>query len=252
MSTSSNQEAMKKYERARDLVFAENNQAFDAVMENNISKMEMLFKTGGIKQEAIDLLIFWVKGVEMMKIFLRYGGDIHKPGPPMDPIPVTLLMSCTAMLQEYAVGSRDRRETAKLIEFFIEEGADLNVSDDYGSTPFYICALNNHTGLCKSLVDRGADSSTKRNNGGNALHAAAKSGHAEIFRYLVEDCGLNIEVECRDENMRSRTPLFLASMHGNFEVCGYLLEVGAKVDGGEGLQPLSSAAGVNVFCFSFP
>jgi ankyrin repeat protein len=50
--------------------------------------------------------------------------------------------------------------------------------------------------------------------------------------------------------MRPRTPLFLAALYGNIKVCSYLLENGARVDGGEGLQPLSGAAGVNVFCFS--
>jgi ankyrin repeat protein len=41
-------------------------------------------------------------------------------------------------------------------------------------------------------VGRGADPSVKRNDGGTALYAAADSGNTEIYRYLVEDCGLDI------------------------------------------------------------
>jgi hypothetical protein len=82
MSAASNQEAMKNYERARDLLLKENKQAFDAVFKNNISKMEMFFKTGGIEQGAIDHLIFQVTSVEMMDLFLRNGGDMDKRGPP--------------------------------------------------------------------------------------------------------------------------------------------------------------------------
>jgi hypothetical protein len=91
---------MKKYERSRDLVFAENNQAFDAVMENNISKMEMLFKTLRIEQEAFDWLIFSVGSVGMLKLFLRYGEDMHKRGPPLHPHHMTLLLNCTALLDQ--------------------------------------------------------------------------------------------------------------------------------------------------------
>jgi hypothetical protein len=75
MSAASNQEAMKNYKRARDLLLKENQQAYDSVSKDNASKMGKLFKTGGIEQGAIDLLIFGVKSVEMIKLFLRYGGD---------------------------------------------------------------------------------------------------------------------------------------------------------------------------------
>jgi hypothetical protein len=57
MSAASYQEAMKKYERARDLLIKENKQAFDSILSNNISKMEKIFKTGGIEQKAIDHII---------------------------------------------------------------------------------------------------------------------------------------------------------------------------------------------------
>jgi ankyrin repeat protein len=243
----SHQDAMKKYEKVANLVIKENKQAAQAVNINNVSKLEMIFKTGGIEQKAIDHLIFQVRSVEMMKLFLRYGGDIHKPGPPMDPLPVTLLTSCTALLQEYAVSSRDRRETAKLIKFVIEEGADVHAVDSLGTAPFWNCAWNGETELCKFLVERGADPSAKRNNGGTALHAAAQFGIVAVLRYLVEDCGLDINAERQDERMRQRTPLNDAALNGNFEACKYLLEKGAKVDAG--VQPLMVAAQV-LFRFS--
>jgi ankyrin repeat protein len=242
MSAASNQDAMKRFERARNLVFSENNQAFDAVMEDNISKMEILFKTSGIKQEAIDLLIFWVKGVEMMKLFLRYGGDIYKLGPPLHPTPYTLLLNFTNDLADYAADSNERRELVKLIELLIKEGADVNTVNDYGTSPFWNCARNGEAGLCKFLVERGADPSIRRNDGGTALHAAAQSVHVDVFRYLVEDCGLDINAERQDERMRQRTPLYDAALNGNFEACKYLLEKGAKVDVGK--QPLMAAAQV--------
>jgi ankyrin repeat protein len=227
---------------ARDLLIKGNKQAFDAAFSNDISKMEMLFKSGGIEQGAIDHLIFGARSVKMLRLFLRYGGDMHKLSPPYYPYPRTLLLNCTGDLRNYADDSSERRELVKLIEFLIEEGANVNAVEEHGNTPFINCASDGETELCKFLVERGADPSAKRYNGWTALHDAAQFGIVTVFRYLVEDCGLGIDVEYRDENMNPRTPLFLAAWYGNMKACRYLLETGAKVNTGR--QPLIVAAQV--------
>jgi ankyrin repeat protein len=200
---------MKNYERGRELLFKENQQAYDAVKSNNISRVEKFFKAGGIKQEAIDHLIFQVRSVKMMKLFLRYGGDIHKPGPPLDPAPITLLLNCTGGLIKYGVDSIERRDLVKLIEFLIEEGSDVNAVDELGSYPFRNCASNGETGLCKFLVERGADPSIRRNDGGTALHGAAGSCQVDVFQYLVENCGLDIDAEYQDEVLQHLSVMLL-------------------------------------------
>jgi hypothetical protein len=68
----------KKFERGRDHLHSQNKIASEAVKNNNVTKMEKIFKAGGIEQEAIDYFIFCLKSVEMLKVFLRYGGDKHK------------------------------------------------------------------------------------------------------------------------------------------------------------------------------
>jgi hypothetical protein len=242
MSAASNQEAMKNFESARELFFKENKQAYDSIRKDNVSKMENIFKTGGIEQGAIDWLIFYVSSVKMMLLFLRYDGDMHKLGPPHYPHPFTLLLNSTASLDDHATDSIERSELVKLVEFLIEEGAEVNAVEENGNTPFINCASDGETELCKFLVERGADPSAKLNNGGIALHVAAEKGGIAVLRYLVEDCGLDINAECRDENMNPRTPLFLAALKGQIDVCTYLLGKGAKVDAGE--QPLMAAAHV--------
>jgi hypothetical protein len=242
MSTVSNQEEMKRFERRKELLFKENKQAAEAVFDNNISKMENIFKTGGIEQEVIDLLIFYVRNVKLLKLFLRYGGDVHKLGPPLHPTPYNLLLNFTDDLADHAVDSIERRDLVKLIEFLIEEGADVNAVDEFGITPFMDCARNGETGLCKFLVERGADLSAKRNNGGTALHAAACLDRVDVFRYLVEDCGMDIDAERQGENLYQRTSLYEAALNGNIKACKYLLEKGAIFD--KGYQPLMAAAQV--------
>jgi hypothetical protein len=68
------------------------------------------------------------------------------------------------------------------------------------------------------------------------VHAASGEGYFDVSRYLVEDCGLDINAMTSD----LLTPLYLASL--DVEVCKYILEKGASVD--VGIQPLSAAAQV--------
>jgi hypothetical protein len=245
MSAASNQEAMKRFKRAKEIIIMENKQAAFAVYENNISKIEKIFKTGGIEQEAIDYLIFGVRSLGMMKLFLRYGGDIHKLGPPLHPTPITLLVSCIALLRKYAVDSVERRDLVKIAKFLIEKGADVNAVDRAGDTPFMNCASEGDVKLCELLVDRGADPSARREDGRNALHAAAIMDCIDMLRYLVEDCGLDIDAECQDE----KTALCIAAVKGNIKVCNFLLVRGAGVD--VGAQPLMGAAQVSLLRFIF-
>ncbi len=90
------------------------------------------------------------------------------------------------------------------------------------------------------LVDRGADPRVTRADGITALHMAAQNGRIDAVRYLIEDCGLDVNVLTTDA--RTASPLFLAAGGGNLEVCKYLLGNGAKIDAGT--QPLLFAAQV--------
>jgi hypothetical protein len=54
---SADREAIEMPKGERDPLLLENKQSLFAVRNNCISKMENIFKTGGIEQEAIDHLI---------------------------------------------------------------------------------------------------------------------------------------------------------------------------------------------------
>jgi hypothetical protein len=114
-------EEHERYEKTMELYRLKNKTAINSVLRDDISKMEKIFNTGGIEQLAIERLIFSVTSVEMLKLFLRFGGDMYMLGPPNDPQPHTLMY-------ELSVGLQDRADDkfVKLIEFIIEEGASLN------------------------------------------------------------------------------------------------------------------------------
>jgi hypothetical protein len=90
-----------------------------------------------------------------MKLVLRYGGDMHKPGPPLHPTPFTLLLDSTADLRNCAIDSIERRDLVKLIEFLIEEGVDVNAVDHFGFTPFMNCAIGGARSCVNRLLSEG-------------------------------------------------------------------------------------------------
>jgi ankyrin repeat protein len=234
-ATKTKKEAEEKYEKTRLRMFGENRQALDAVHNNNISKMENIFKTVDIKQEAIDYLLFSVNSVKMLKLFIRFGADIHKLGPADFPHPHSLLTVRATCLVDDSTNS-----TAKLIEFLIDNGADVNFKDESGRSAFWLCASDGQLKLCKLLVERGADTAVSRlEDEGTALHIASRYDQVDVCQYLIDVCGLNIDALTRAP---SQTPLCLAALAGKIKVCKYLLEKFANVDAG--FQPLSAAAQV--------
>jgi ankyrin repeat protein len=225
---------------ATNIILAANQPSLNAVMENNVTKMEKIFKTGGIKQEAIDHLIFNIESLKMMKLFLRYGGDMLKPGPPGSPCPSTLLFYATSSLNQYASKSKERKAVVELVKFMIEEGSDVNGIVEI--TPLMNCSMSGETDLCKMLVDRGAKkSSVSIDDKKNALHLASESGQLKVIRYLVGECGMVIEAKSGGVNP-ARTPLHFAALGGHLPVVKYLLDTGAIVDAG--YQALLAAAQV--------
>jgi ankyrin repeat protein len=210
-------------------IFKENKQASIAIKKNDVRKMEKIFKSGRIEKEAIDFLILLVRSAEMMKLFIRYGGDIPKLGSLIHP----------------------------------RQGSDVNFKDVFGVTPLFYCASRGWTNLCRLLVEHGVDPNTKTDRGKTAMSIAFLNGHLEVLRYLVEECGSSpdaldlrmsimsghidifrylaeISGSSVDSMSSGQTHLCLAVLSGQIEVCQYLLEKGAKVDAGR--QPLMAAA----------
>jgi ankyrin repeat protein len=151
----------------------ENTQAVNAVIKNDVSMLEKIFKNIRVEQDAIERLILRVKSVEMIKLLLQHGGDIHKLGPPLYPHPRTLLYECSLRLKD-----RNDRKSVKLIEFLIEEGSDVLLKDELGLTAFWNCIIYGEMGLCILLVERGADPKvTLKSDKKTALRNAALIGH---------------------------------------------------------------------------
>ena len=96
-----------------------------------------------------------------------------------------------------------------------------NKTDNYGRTPLHWAAREGHTETAKALLEAGADVNKADKNGSTPLHEAADIGLMEIAGALIE-AGANYTR--KDDN--GNTPLRLAVLNGyediNLEMIEYL------------------------------
>lgn len=68
----------------------------------------------------------------------------------------------------------------------INAGSDLNVKDEYGSTPLNIAATFGKTDIALALIKGGADLHTKNAEGSTPLHVASFFCRTDIVKSLLE------------------------------------------------------------------
>ena len=69
---------------------------------------------------------------------------------------------------------------------WVEKGQHVDLYDDYGNTALHLAAEKGFRGVCKVLLDAGADVNQKNNSvGWTAVHYAAYEGHSDVLRMLI-------------------------------------------------------------------
>jgi ankyrin repeat protein len=108
----------------------------------------------------------------------------------------------------------------------IEQGADVNYKGKGHFSPIVIAARNGHLDIVRYLVEHGARIDQRDNNRKkSALLAAAFKGHFDCVQYLVEH-GANLNVQA----VNGWTPLHDAAYIGNFPIVKLLVDSGARLD----------------------
>ena len=111
-----------------------------------------------------------------------------------------------------------------IVQYLIDQGADVNAKDDTGNTPLHRAAANGNNEAVKFLVSRGADVNAKSSNSGTPLHLAALlNSDVETVKFLVS-MGADVNAAYAD----GTTPFDAAREAGNVAVVAYLHNVGAK------------------------
>ncbi|MEI0518875.1 ankyrin repeat domain-containing protein [Brachyspira murdochii] len=85
------------------------------------------------------------------------------------------------MIELLEASKNNDLETLKAL---IENGADVNVKDDYNKTALMYASEKGHLEIVKYLLDKGADINAKDNYGKTALMYASEKGHSEVAKFL--------------------------------------------------------------------
>ncbi|XP_054979673.1 cortactin-binding protein 2 isoform X1 [Sorex araneus] len=119
-----------------------------------------------------------------------------------------------------------------------EEGLDINYSCEDGHSALYSAAKNGHTDCVRLLLNAEAQVSAADKNGFTPLCAAAAQGHFKCVELLIAyDANINHAAD------GGQTPLYLACKNGNKECIKLLLEAGAdrSVKTRDGWTPVHAA-----------
>jgi serine/threonine-protein phosphatase 6 regulatory ankyrin repeat subunit B len=117
----------------------------------------------------------------------------------------------------------------EMVTFLMSQGAEADITNQYGETPFMLGAVGGHLGVVKMLLHhmggQGLDQTDYE--GRTALCCAAIIGHAEMVAFLLSQGG---QVDIRDHG--GWTPLMAAAWSGQLVVVKMLLQH----MGGQGLN----------------
>lgn len=153
-------------------------------------------------------------------------------------------------------------EKEMLIRNLILAGARLNDRDATQKTALHVAAERGTVGAVSALLQNGADFDAVDGDGNNALHIAVREGHIAVVRELLTESELNAEAvnmkgcnplhelcRCGKDNtaaailelffecmpkypinspdLQGNTPLLLAYMRGQAQLCRMLVKNGA-------------------------
>lgn len=119
-----------------------------------------------------------------------------------------------------------------------EEGLDINYSCEDGHSALYSAAKNGHTDCVRLLLNAEAQVNAADKNGFTPLCAAASQGHFKCVEFLIAyDADINHAAD------GGQTPLYLACKNGNKECIKLLLEAGSdrSVKTRDGWTPIHAA-----------
>ena len=108
-----------------------------------------------------------------------------------------------------------------MMEFLIEQGADVNAVNKKGATPLFIASFHGDREAMSLLIEEGADVNAGKEGNLNStpLHWAAFNGHTESVKLLLAG-GADADIE----NNLGLTPLDFALMRDRFDIARLLAD----------------------------
>ena len=136
-----------------------------------------------------------------------------------------------------AASSKGHFETVAAL---LKCNARVDVFDNEGRSALHLAAECGSMEVCKVLLDKNAFVNSKTKQGLTALHYASSKGYTELVECLVNKHGAAIEAL----TIKKQTPMHLAALSGQLDVCKKLIDLEAMVDFNDDLdqKPIHLAA----------
>jgi len=115
-------------------------------------------------------------------------------------------------------------DSRELVEYLIENGADIEARSDSQWTPLHSQAYGGHKDGVEVLLAHGADIDAKHAYDMTPLISSIRWDRIEVAKLLIEK-GANVDVA----NTLGRTPLIISATEGYFELAKTLLDNGASI-----------------------
>jgi ankyrin repeat protein len=215
-----------------------------AVGENQIELIKLLLAKGAdvnSRNTFQNTPLHWAVrhgNLEIVRLLLERGADVNVQGDDrISPLHI-------------AVGDNQM----EIMTLLLDHGADMNLKGKYNDLPLHWAAARGHSHIIsrtlllarsytyKNLRLHKGYINSKDSRGETLLHKAARNGHLEVAKTLLE-----YEVDIEARNKHQNTPLHWAVRHGHLEIVALLLKRGAKVNarGYNNTTSLHIAAGEN-------
>lgn len=130
-------------------------------------------------------------------------------------------------------------ENIKMVELLLNHGAAVDGVREHVVTPLQCAAMDGNVKMAEYLISRGAFVNKRSQEGYTPIYRAALNGNLKMVELLISQ---GADVNIADNNLE--TPLHMAANRGHFEVAKVLIINGADVNAREsgGNTPLGSMA----------
>eukprot|EP01043_Picozoa_sp_COSAG02_P040852 COSAG02_NODE_3338_length_6903_cov_13.687537_1_plen_385_part_10 len=128
-----------------------------------------------------------------------------------------------------------------VVEWLLDQGADVELARDDGSTPLLVACSKGHDECVAALIAAGADVNRSKVNGTSPLTSATQHGHFNVVQRLL---AAGTDVDVNQVAMGGFSALYKAAQQGHVPTAAALLAAGADVNRAapDGSTPLLTAA----------